>query len=316
MSLLIAKRKAPHCLHILPDMKRYHIESQNIYSHLLQYSPIVIQASIDEFYIDLSGCERLYGNLIAFSWTIKKKLERLMELPCTIGAGHTKRAAKMACLLAKPSGMLVVTKQNESLFFGPLPIRFVPGIGKKTHQQLKERHVHTIRDWEAYTQTPLQWTPQTIPADSVHTSSHKQISSDTTFETDLTDMRRMFSTLSKHCQVIGFKLRRHAQYACCIGIKIKYADFKCHSKRRMIVDCQYDHDLYQYAKELFEQAYTRRTGIRCLGVFVTQLNTQSTLPLFAEQRNASLLYTSIDKNRHRYGFNCIQIAQSIDPRSS
>ena len=190
----------------------------------------------------------------------------------------------------------------------------LPGIGKKTQQRLTERHILTIEDWEN------QFGPIIKPSSSTEYSekhSHqRQISSETTFETDLLDNRQLTRILSRQAEIIGFKLRKKGLYATTIGIKIKYADFNIHTKNQRINATQSDSLIFHTATHIFKKAYTRKVGIRSLGVCVSQLKPHCNLDLFNTHHNQTLLYRAIDKNRNKYGFNCIRKASSSDKKLS
>ncbi len=317
MSRLAAQKKCPDIIRIPPNMARYQHASRQLHRHLYQYCPVVHPASIDEFYLDFSGCQRLYGPIETFAWQLKQHIETHHHLPCTIGISRYIKASKMACNLAKPNGMLCIQPKHESVFLGPLPVHLVPGIGHKTQQRLQERHIHTIRELSVYSAS--QKSPSAIHPNPYFQSETtlpkprktKQISSEITFETDTNHIHLLHKTLSKLTELLGHKLRQQKRYTENIGLKIKYANFQTHTKTQKIPRTACDKELYQYSQALLKKTYTQRMRIRCIGVLLTQLTSTYATSLFENTARQDAIYNVIDQTKQKYGPHAIQRGSSI-----
>ena len=145
MSLEKAKKKCPRAKIIEPNLNEYTNYSRKVYTFLKTVSPELEKGSIDEFYIDLTGCERLYGSITKIAELIKLEIKNKIQLPCSIGIGTNKMIAKIASNLAKPEGIVSVEKGGEKLFLEPLPINIIPGVGNTTRELLNERGIWTIK---------------------------------------------------------------------------------------------------------------------------------------------------------------------------
>ena len=139
MSLTQAYRRCPHAVFMSATPGVYATYSKQIKTYLAQWVPIIVQASVDEFYLDITGCERLYGNLYNFAWELKCGLERTFGLPASMGMGRHKHIAKVACTMAKQQGFIHVQPHEEAHFLSGLPISAIQGVGKETEKTLQAR---------------------------------------------------------------------------------------------------------------------------------------------------------------------------------
>jgi DNA polymerase-4 len=156
MSLRDASRLAPSDAIFLPTRQgTYGPYSQRVRAVLERYSPVVRAASIDEFYVDFAGCEKLYRRAgdrdgdATIERTVRAicdDIEREIGLPASAGIGGTRIIAKIASGLAKPAGVLLVPNGAERDFLLPLPVRKFPGIGPRAEEQLLAHGIHSLSD--------------------------------------------------------------------------------------------------------------------------------------------------------------------------
>src|SRR5690606_9976231 len=106
--------------------------------------PLFEKASIDEFYIDLTGMERFFGCKL-FTDNLKKKVRKESGLTISYGLASNKLISKVATNEAKPNGQLEIPFGHEKPFLAPLGIMKIPGIGKETGYKLLKMGVETVR---------------------------------------------------------------------------------------------------------------------------------------------------------------------------
>ena len=146
MPLWRALKLCPDSIVIRPDFTLYKRYSAQVIEILLNYSPLVEQASIDEAYVDVEGSFALFGDPTTIAGSIKADIRRCLNLPCSVGIGDNKLLAKMAAEIGKPDGLLVLTKQQVPEIMWPLPVRELYGVGPKTGEKLGTMGVKTIGD--------------------------------------------------------------------------------------------------------------------------------------------------------------------------
>jgi DNA polymerase-4 len=276
-------------------------------------APLFEKASIDEFYIDLTGMDKFFNPL---GWTISLR-EEIMEqtkLPISFGLASNKMVAKMATNEAKPNGYLQILPGNEKAFLAPLPVGHIPGVGEHSAHRLQEMGISTIGDLAAY---PVEILISKLGrsaedlwqrAHGIHHSElhpyheAKSISTENTFEDNKDDMDFLMSELVRMTEKVAFQLREENKMAGCIAVKIRYPDFETTSRQSAIPYTYYDDELIPFAKELFHKLYRKGEKIRLLGVRLSELTAEARQTnLFSDVQKKEGLYKAIDGVKGRFG---------------
>lgn len=146
MPIAKAKRLCPHAIFLRGSHRRYSEYSVKVFEILRCYSPLVEPMSLDEAFVDLTGCERLHGPALVAAEKIRNEIREKTGLNASIGIASNKLLAKIASAYCKPNGMLWIAPGMEQKFLAPLPIRRVPGIGPKGEAELKRMGVTSVGD--------------------------------------------------------------------------------------------------------------------------------------------------------------------------
>lgn len=264
MPMSRAMKLCPHAVVLRGTHAEYRRYSQWVTDIIAAKAPLFEKASIDEFYIDLTGMDRFFD---PYQWTIDLRQEIIdkTQLPISFGLAANKMVAKIATDEAKPNGYLFVQPGKEKDFLAPLPVNKFPGVGEQTFLLLKAMGIHTIRD---LSETPVAilekklgktgadlWKKsQGIHNGQVHAYHEaKSISSENTFHENTADTDFLLSELVRLTERVAFELRRDEKLAGCIAVKIRYPDFETTSKQTTISRTLRDDELIPQAIELFHQ---------------------------------------------------------------
>ncbi len=153
MPMAEAVRRAPDAMFVPTRHDTYGPYAARVRAVLERYCPVVRTASIDEFFLDFSGCERLYARpadadadatILRVARELREAIQAEVHLPASIGIGTTRPVAKMASGRAKPAGVLMVPAGGERAFAGPLPVRRYPGIGPVAEARLATLGITTL----------------------------------------------------------------------------------------------------------------------------------------------------------------------------
>ncbi|MDR1853187.1 MAG: DNA polymerase IV [Propionibacteriaceae bacterium] len=139
-----AKRLCPHGVAVKPDMEAYSEASKAVRDVLGSITPFVEMASIDEAYLDISGCFKLYPDARAVGAQLRARIASEESLPCTVGIGPNRLVAKMASNTAKPDGLLVVEPEAVADFLHPMQVGQLHGIGPATAAKLNQLGIYTV----------------------------------------------------------------------------------------------------------------------------------------------------------------------------
>ena len=156
MPIVKAAALCPHGVFIPGRMKRYQEVSRQIHAIFPEFSPVVEPLSIDEAFLDMTGCEHFYDSLEAMGMSLKKRIKETTGLTASVGIAPNKFLAKLASDLEKPDGLTVIRPDEISTILNPLPVGKLWGVGKKAEQELNRIGIYKIGDLLAYSLPELE----------------------------------------------------------------------------------------------------------------------------------------------------------------
>jgi len=261
---------------------------------LRRFTPVVEQASSDEFYLDLSGTEELYGRepLAATARRMRDAVLAETLLTLSIGGGTSKFVAKLAAGLAKPrpgraaDGVHVVAPGAEADFMLQFALADIPLIGPRFQERLGRFGLRTVRDVvRCDRETLIGWLGERegawlherargVDRAQVETNREaKSVSRDETFATDLNDDAALAARLLGLADRASAEVRESGLLARTVTVKLRDADFTTRQASRTLADAvQSDRAVYAVARELLTRLRAaRRVPARLLGVALSQL---------------------------------------------
>lgn len=321
MPIRKAYQLCPQGIYIRGHYEEYVRFSKAVRNILEKYFPRVEQASIDEFYLDFTGCERIHGHPYFFASRIQTEIKHELGLPCSIGIASNKFVAKVASDYAKPEGITFVIPGQEAEFLAPLSVETMPGVGEVMKEELNVRGFYTIgqiaQTSKSYFSFLFGKYGEVLHDHACGKGSEiidikyeqKSISRETTFHTDTTDIEFIEKNLFELVEDAGNALRSENFIARTIGIKLRYSDFVTITRAKTLKEpTDNDKIIYATTKELFHKAYTRRVSVRLIGVhlssFVPAVE-QFSLFQSREEKEKRILRT-IDKLKSKFGEEIIR----------
>ena len=331
MPLRTAARLCPHAVFVPGQPVRYREYSRKVYDVLNRFSPRVEMASIDEAYLDLTGTARLLGPPLRAAQSLHDEVKRETGLNCSIGIATSRLVAKVGSDAAKPNGMIWVPPGQEAGFLGPLPVRRIPGVGKKTEERLATYGVHFVGDLARIEEKFLEelmgkWglalagKAHGLDAggyfnhDVAEESDPKSISHEHTFDKDSADPELLESTLAKLSQMVGRRLREHDMHARTVSIKLRYSDFTTLTRAHTLeAPTQIDIELIEHSRLLFRKNWNG-SAVRLLGVQTSGLTHQEGQLSLLEPEKSRKWRTAlgaVDKLRDRFGEKSVSVASGM-----
>jgi len=320
MPMKMALRLCPQALIIRGDMDSYSYYSKMVTEIIASDAPVFEKASIDEFYIDLSGMDKYFG---CFNWSkeLRKTIIKESGLPISFGLSVNKLVSKVGTGEAKPNGEIQVPNGTEKTFLSPLSVKKIPGIGKVTYKKLSfmgVRKIQTLskipprlleREFGLYGKQLWEKANAIDSTPVVPYTEQKSMSKERTFTEDTLNIHYIKNLLSKMVDELAFELRKSRKLTSCITIKIRYADFNTYTKQKRIAYTASDNILLSHATEIFNRLYERRQLIRLVGVkFSGLVNGNYQISLFDDDINSIRLLQEKDWIRKRFGADKIKRA--------
>ncbi|MCX6694524.1 MAG: DNA polymerase IV [Methanomicrobiales archaeon] len=282
MPIGMAYQHCPSAVFLPPRHTLYAEVSHRVMQVLRGYATQFEQVSIDEAYLDVSSwCDYQSAPLIARA--IKTELLDQEGLTCSIGVGPTKVVAKIASDFKKPDGLTVVYPEKVRAFLDPLPVRALPGIGKKTGLVLAEAGISTIGDLAAAdpqdlmarlgrSAASLQALARGEDESPVReTGSVKSVSRETTFEKEIDDYFSLHEALGAIAAELAGDLTAERFLFRTLTLKIRYADFTTHTRQTSVRPPRGGGEIQNLAKGLLAE-FPAGKAVRLLGVRLSNLS--------------------------------------------
>lgn len=242
MPMAVARRLCPDAVVLPTDGRKYAAVSERLFELLRDVTPLVEPLSVDEAFLDVTGCERLWGDAVSVARKLKARVREDLQLTASVGVAPNKFLAKLASDLEKPDGLTVIEEEDIDRVLPPLPVERLWGVGPRTAERLHAAGVRTIGDLRAWSVPDLerafgssgphfarlargQDTRVVVPDGRA-----KSISQERTFPVDLEDPEDVRDVLRGQVEDVARRLRRAGLKARTVGLKIRYGQFETISR--------------------------------------------------------------------------------------
>jgi DNA polymerase-4 len=285
MSAARARQLCPHGVFLRGRMDRYAEVSGEIFRVFRDFTPLVEALSIDEAFLDVSGCGRLFGSPEAIGRLIKQRIGDDIGLVASVGVAANKFLAKLASDLEKPDGFVVIRPGQERALLAGLPIGRLWGVGKVAEAKLNALGIRQVSDLLAYPRAQLvrqfgEHMDHLLELAVGHDDrpvipSHeaKSIGNETTFSQDIGDARQLQEILDQLCDKVAHRLRASGFLAGTLVLKARYADFTTHTRSLTpAVPTDSDVEIRHHARHLLDANLGRRgRPLRLIGITAANL---------------------------------------------
>ncbi|PYP80298.1 MAG: hypothetical protein DMD35_06050 [Gemmatimonadetes bacterium] len=344
MPISRALRLCPDALCVPVPRRACGVKHREIRDVLERFTPTVQAASIDEWYLDLGGTERLHGNasLEEIAHRIRTEVRAVTGLSISLGGGTSKLIAKLAVERAKPkpgtgaTGVHIVPRGEELAFMRQLALADIPGIGPKTSARLSDAGLRGVEDVLALDDPALArligagdaaWLSERVrgidDAEVVEREVAKSISRDETFDTDLHDDLLLEGELAELVGRAASDLRSDSLRARTVTVRIRDSDFTTRQASRTVEEAlESDRALFAVARSLLAKLRrARRVPARLVGVALSNFTPPPAVQLALFDGARAPLETAkdrevsraVDSVRARFGRDAI--APGRKPRS-
>jgi DNA polymerase IV len=316
-----AQRVCPHAIWLDGDFRSYSEYSSRFIEILRRYSPEVVQLSIDEARVNLTGCEALFGPVQEIAHRILCDIYRELGLPASGGVANSGTAAKIASELAKPAGLAVILPGNEQTFLAPLKIERIPGVGRKSLPRFHHYGIQRIGDiagkepdelqrimgrWAGRLQRVARGAPGSVKR---HRAESPSRGHERTFSQDISDPERIRVEVRRLVERLGFRIRKEGLSAQTISVKIRFGDFETITRSQTLSHpVNSDRLLFRTAMELILRNIPKGKGVRLLGVSIQNvISNCRQLNLFdSGNSKEATFYRAVDNIKERFGSKAVR----------
>jgi DNA polymerase-4 len=317
MPIKMALRLCPQAKVMKGDMELYSKLSHEVTEVIQVNAPVVEKASIDEFYLDITGMDKFYGS---YKWTdeLARSVIRETGLPISFALSVNKTVSKIATGEGKPLGNLEIPEDRVKQFLNPLSIQKIPMVGDVTFQLLSRIGIRNI---QTLSEMPAEVLQRMIGKNGIDIwkkangidnnpvepyTERKSISTEHTFDQDTIDIQKLKSVLVGMVEKLAFQLRSEEWLTSTVVIKIRYANFDTETKQCKVAYTSADHILTKNVTDLFYKLYQRRMRLRLIGIrFSGLVRGTYQINMFEDTEEMLSLYQAMDRMKDRYGFDAV-----------
>lgn len=318
-----AKQLCPHGIFLRGRMEEYSNYSKRVTDIIADRAPLFEKASIDEFYVDLTGMDRFFG---CWDWSValRKAIIDETKLPISFGLSINKMLAKMATNEGKPNGQFMIAPGTEQAFLDPKPVGKIPFCGEKTEAFLNSKGIRTIYDLRQFSAEAMHhlmgkhgvelWERAHGRGSTTLSPYHdpKSMSSERTFSMDTNDTDWLKKVIMSLTEKLGFELRGEKKLSGCVAVKIRYQDFSTHTKQIAISPTSNTKLLTEKAITMFDEAYQAGRKVRLIGVRLGNLEEGAyQVNMFEDTEKDVQLYKAIDLLKSKHGLEKLTLAQNL-----
>jgi len=328
MPIWEARQKCHKGIFIPSRMNKYLEASKKFFQICSTYTPLIEPLSIDELFLDVSGCESLFGSSEIIGRKIKERVHQELGLKVSVGIAENKFLAKIATNLGKPDGFYLIPSKDIQKILYPLPISTLWGIGKKTEELLKKSGIYQVEQLAKMPDSILEnllgkngkkikllaqgidKTPVTPP------STAKSIGKETTFSTNITEKAVLVKELLKISQLVGYTARKTGYKGRTITLKIRFHNFITFSKSKTLENpINLDDIIFKTVVELLDKVRYKKGGVRLLGIKLSNLTSGNEIKQlkFSKDKEDKLeqLTQSLDEIREKFGTKAVTRASLL-----
>lgn len=338
MSLAEADRRCPEVHHVSTRGGKYTSVSLDLMEVLRRFSPRVEPYSIDEAFLDGTGCEALFGSPLEYGRAIQHEIQETLRLTASVGIGPSRIIAKIGSGLNKPAGLTFIPTEKVLAVLGPLPVRKVPGVGPSTEARLHQLNICTIEDLLTCPEELLSRQlgvhgrdlQQILRGDKGNRvialeerPDDKSMGHEHTFSKDVASQDVIHGQLLHLCERASRRMRRENYFGRVVTLRLRTSDFTTRDHQRALRTWTQDPgEVYNTARELLADLW--RPGdmpVRLIGVSVSQLvrpserfGLQEDAFLQSQRIRRSRMFQAVDMIRDVYGEDAVGLCGSLKSR--
>jgi DNA polymerase-4 len=319
MPMFEAMRRCPQAAVVKPNMRKYVEVGRAVRAKMLALTPLVEPLSIDEAFLDLTGTERLHGMSAARVLArFAAQVERDLGITVSIGLSANKFLAKIASDMDKPRGFAVLGQSEAAAFLAPKPVGFIYGVGAVSAARLAADGYRLIADLQRADQHDLMrrygeegsrlWRLarglDTRRVDPVRET--KSVSAETTFNTDIGDLRPLEQHLWELTERVSARLKSSRLAGSTVTLKLKTADFKIRTRARALGGpTQLAARIFAAGRDLLRHE-VGATRFRLIGIGVSSLEetTGGDVADLIDRRAADVEH-AVDRLRSKFGKDAV-----------
>ncbi|ACA59282.1 DNA-directed DNA polymerase [Candidatus Desulforudis audaxviator MP104C] len=323
-----ARRLCPDGVFLKPQHHLYLHFSTRILGIMRDFTPLVEPFSIDEAFLDVTGCRNLFGPPEEIALALKRRIRREVGVTCSVGIGPNKLLAKMAAGLRKPDGLTVLRHEDVPARLWPLPVRELFGVGPRYEEHLRRLGIRTIGDLASFPVRVLKmrfgvygellWRcangVDESPVDPRSLDRCKSAGHQITLPRDYRRHGEIRVVILELADQVAARVRAGGYAGRTVVLSLKDAGFRYLSRLKTLpAPTDLAADIYRAAASLLERHWPEGWPVRMVGVALAGLVARPPVQatLFGERERLEAAERACDHIRERFGARAVFRASSL-----
>jgi len=324
-----ARRLCPQGVFLPVRMDRYRGVSGLIFEIFREYTPLIEPLSLDESFLDVTGCESLFGPAPEIARAIKKKILAQTELTASAGIAPNKFLAKIASDWRKPDGLVEIKPEEVGAFLENLPVSKLWGVGKATEEVLQGMGIFRVGQLARFPREAIEKKMGNFGLELlalargeddrpvVSGEEAKSLSQEQTFTPDLQERQIMEQILLDQAEQVGWELRKQKLKGLTVHLKVRYPDFTLITRSQTLsAPTDTGMEIYRTAVKLLDKTEALSRKARLLGVGISNLRRREApfqrglFDAYREKEEKSL--EAVDKIWDKFGPQALKRASQLE----
>ena len=327
--IYFARKKCPNIEVFESNHKMYREYSNKLYELFKEYTNIIERFSIDESFLDMTNFIGKNEEILTVAKEISTRVKEEQGFTVNVGIAHNKLLAKMASDFEKPDKIHTLWDYEIKTKMWPLKVSELLMVGKKSIPKLEKMGIRTIGDLANYNKELIYkafgkfgktiWEyANGIDNSPVNYKEEKPkgIGNSITLPQDLTNINEINRILLELTEQVTYRLRKEKMIANVVNVQIKDSNFRVFSHQKKLETATSSTKIiFELAKKLMEELYSKGTRVRLIGVRVDDLldEKDKQISLFDNNQveKQEKIDDIVDKLRDKMGYGAIKRAGEI-----
>lgn len=320
----MALKKCPTLILARPNFALYESCSKAFMDICKQYTPIVEKFSIDECFLDMTGMEKIYPDILVTANEIKNRIKNELGFTVNIGVGSNKLLAKMASDFEKPDKVHTLFDYEFQDKVWHLPVGSLFSVGESTAQKLERFCVKTIGELARIDVSVLKSLLGVKMGEHLHNFANgiddspvlenrekaKGYSNSVTLEYDVKSIAEANKILLALADSTAARMRADSVKTRCISVTIRDIDFNDKSHQRKLNSAtDITTEIFDICKILIKELWDTKKPLRLLGVSLTDVTDENDIQLSMfdsdKKDKERAIDRTVDSIRNRFGKDTI-----------
>lgn len=320
----MALKKCPSLILAHPDFSLYEASSKAFMDICREYTPTLEKFSIDECFLDMSGMEKIYPDILAVAREIKDRIKNELGFTVNVGVGSNKLLAKMASDFEKPDKVHTLFDYEIEEKMWHLPVRELFSVGESTAQKLERSYIRTIGELARMDVAVVKSILGVKAGEHLHNYANgiddspvlenreraKGYGNSITLEYDVKSFSDAYKILLALSDSTAARMRADGMKARCVSVSIRDIDFndKSHQKR-LSASSDITTEIFSVCQSLINELWDTKKPLRLLGVTLSDVTDEDDIQLSIFDSDKKDKERAIDKTvdsiRNKFGKDTI-----------